>query len=74
MIIKIFTDSKTNDIFRFGLDTESATSYDYIAFISDILNLCRKDINSFEKEANKSGRTIKHCLVNSVGSIPKDPQ
>jgi len=76
MIIKVVTNSKENedDIFRFGLNTEIATAHDYIGFINDVTNFCLKDIESLEKEANLSGKTIKHDLADAVGSIPKDPQ
>lgn len=73
MIIKVFSNSQGEDIFRLGLNTELATSHDYIAFARDVLDLCGTDINSLEKEADELGRTIKHRLVDSVGSIPKGP-
>jgi len=71
MIIKVMTNNGEEDIFRSGINTENnPTTFDYISFISGVIDLCLKDIAPLEKNANFVGKTIQHWLSKSCGSMP----
>ena len=71
MIIKVMTNNGEEDIFRSGLNTENnPTAFDYISFISGVIDLCLKDTAALEKNANLAGMTTQHWLSDAVGSIP----
>ncbi|MCB2184015.1 MAG: hypothetical protein KQH63_18470 [Desulfobulbaceae bacterium] len=75
MIIKIFTNNNDggDDVFCAGLNTDDASSYDYLSFLDDFVSICMKDRSALEFDAKKKNRTINHDFK-GIGSIPKNPE
>lgn len=59
------------------LKTKNAVAADYISFMDGVLKAMLNDTESLEKEANMSGKTIKHANFEAFGALPitetKDP-
>lgn len=52
------------------IKTETAVAADYLNFINSITEALLNDSTGLEKEANMSGRTIKHAHFKTFGSLP----
>lgn len=59
-------------------NTQNAVAADYLSFIDGVTKALLNDSGQLEKEANMSGKTIKHANFETFGSLditnPKDPQ
>jgi hypothetical protein len=51
---------------------EGAVAADYLSFIQYVLGVLLEDVDDLEREANASGRTIKHGQFGAFGSQPLD--
>ncbi|MDU7483142.1 MAG: hypothetical protein E7K90_17365 [Hafnia alvei] len=51
------------------IKTETAVAADYLSFIDSITKALLNDSEGLEKEANMSGRTIKHACFGTFGSL-----
>ncbi|CNF17102.1 ATP-dependent protease ATP-binding subunit ClpX [Yersinia rohdei] len=58
-----------------GFNTHNAVAADYLNFIDGAIKAMLNDSDGLEKEANMSGRTIKHANFGTFGSLPiADPK
>ncbi|EMX8400590.1 hypothetical protein AAHR76_001353 [Yersinia enterocolitica] len=53
-----------------AFNTKSAVAADYLSFIDSVTKALLNDLEQLEKEANMSGKTIKHANFKTFGSLP----
>lgn len=51
------------------LNTETAVAADYLLFLDGVIKALLSDLESLEREANKSGRTINGHGFSFIGSV-----